>query len=588
MSQLERLRNLRWYKGHLEKFWNLEDFVNLEYVKQDVTDHEKEEWIRLGYDPNTSFTGTCYSNKNQPPAFVEKFKEHFTEFTNLTFTFYKMQTQDIMPEHVDHFSTYKRLFNVESEDVVRILVMLEDWKPGHYLEISSVGIVNWVAGDYFMWENEVAHAASNIGKMSDPRYSLQITATKKRRLTFDKLYSFNVSKDMESTGLPEKYVVDRLRRAVNNNNGKPYQIFTGNNNIKAYENMPLTEETKDKLNEQGLSIYLYEPLCSYHKDAVDNPIKHSERFYSEFDEYVKPEDLRSDELDSIVEFKNKNNLNNITVHTCDYDVKKYYPHYKDLNLITDDIFLKAEHVIPIMDTEYPNHRDFTNKFLCMNYRYTYHRHLLSCYAAQTEDAIISWIFKSELEHIMQSPWHDLNRIEQKDIDAYNKIKYGLNILNNNVPLNIDFDFSEPTIINHFYHKNVFPDNKNIANHDIFQIIKTYRKIFCEIVGETRFGQPTANYSEKVYRPMFYLRPFIVGAPPYTLQYIREQGFMTFNDFWDESYDTTECHEDRLLKIFKVIDKINNMSMEECVQMHKDMMPILHYNQRIVQKKTLPV
>lgn len=585
MSHLEYLHNFRWHKGHLEKFWSPEDYTNLEYVKQDVTDREKDEWISAGYDPNTSFTGMLYSNKNQPPAFVEKFKEHFTEFNNLTFTFYKMQTQDIMPEHIDHFNTYKRIFNVESQDVVRILVMLEDWKPGHYLEISSQGIVNWVAGDYFIWENEVAHAASNIGKMSDPRYSLQITATKKRRLTFDKLYSFNIDKDIESTGLPEKYVVDRLRRTIDDKN-KPYQIFTGNNNIKAYENMSFNDETVNKLNEQGLSIYLYEPLCSYHKDI--GPIKHSERFYSEFDEYVKPEDLRSDELDSIIDFKNKNKLNNITVHTCDYDVKKYYPHYKELNLITDDIFLKAEHDVPIVDDNYANLRNFTNKFLCMNYRYTFHRHFLSCYAAQTENAIMGWVFKSEIDHISQSPWHQLSRIEQKDSDAYAKLKRGLNILNNNVPLTIDFKFTEPTVINHHYHKNAFPENKNIVDPDCFEIEKTYKKIFCEIVGETRFAQPTANYSEKVYRPMFYLRPFIVGAPAYTLQYMREQGFKTFNYYWDESYDTTECHEDRLLKIFKVIDKINSMTMEECISMYEDMLPILEHNQRIVRQKALPV
>jgi nitrite reductase/ring-hydroxylating ferredoxin subunit len=51
--------------------------------------------------------------------------------------------------------------------------MMEDWKPGHYLEVSGKGFVNWGAGDYFMWKNFCPHAAANIG--IEDRYTLQIT-----------------------------------------------------------------------------------------------------------------------------------------------------------------------------------------------------------------------------------------------------------------------------------------------------------------------------------------------------------------------------------------------------------------------------
>jgi nitrite reductase/ring-hydroxylating ferredoxin subunit len=66
-----------------------------------------------------------------------------------------------------------RVFNTTHENVYRVLIMMEDWKPGHYLEVDGVGVVNWRAGDYYMWENFCPHAASNIG--IDDRYSLQIT-----------------------------------------------------------------------------------------------------------------------------------------------------------------------------------------------------------------------------------------------------------------------------------------------------------------------------------------------------------------------------------------------------------------------------
>ena len=58
-------------------------------------------------------------------------------------------------------------------DIVRATVMLEDWKPGHYLEVNSVPYVNWRAGDTVEWVYDTPHMAANIGL--EDRYTLQIT-----------------------------------------------------------------------------------------------------------------------------------------------------------------------------------------------------------------------------------------------------------------------------------------------------------------------------------------------------------------------------------------------------------------------------
>lgn len=162
---------MRYYSGHVDRFWN-EDFKNLQYIRQPITEEEKESWISLGYNYVKSFTGMMYDSKNSLPLWVNKFNTMFG-LKNQTYTFYKMQTLEIMPPHVDHFRSYIKLFNSVPENVCRVLVMLEDWKPGHYLEINNEGYVNWKEGDYFFWRHDVIHAASNIG--IDPRYTLQIT-----------------------------------------------------------------------------------------------------------------------------------------------------------------------------------------------------------------------------------------------------------------------------------------------------------------------------------------------------------------------------------------------------------------------------
>lgn len=162
---------IKFLKGNIEKFWN-EDFKTFSYIRQSVTDEEIKEWHTMGYDHVKSFTGKMYDNSNPLPKWVTQFDEIFG-LRNQTYTFYVMETLEIMPVHKDHYRSYINRFDPIPENVSRILVMLEDWKPGHYLEVNGTGFVNWRAGDFFFWKNDIQHAASNIG--TDPRYTLQIT-----------------------------------------------------------------------------------------------------------------------------------------------------------------------------------------------------------------------------------------------------------------------------------------------------------------------------------------------------------------------------------------------------------------------------
>ena len=162
---------MNYYTGHINKFWDNE-FKDFTYIKQPVTDQEVHEWKTMGYDCVKSFTGMMYDNKNPMPNWTHKFNNMFG-LKNQTYNFYKMQTLEIMPVHKDHYRSYVKIFNADPANVCRVLIMLEDWKPGHYLEIDGKGYVNWTAGDFFFWKYDVPHAASNIG--IEPRYTLQIT-----------------------------------------------------------------------------------------------------------------------------------------------------------------------------------------------------------------------------------------------------------------------------------------------------------------------------------------------------------------------------------------------------------------------------
>jgi hypothetical protein len=151
-----------------------EEFLFFDYIKQPIKDSEVQSWRDQGYY-HESFTGELYSSKNPMPEWTQKVAQGIG-LKQCGFTFYKMNTLDIMPPHQDHFETYCKIFNVDQKEVFRAIVFIQDWKPGHYFEYNKIGFTNWNKGDYVMYSYDVEHAASNIGV--EPRFTLQVTGLK--------------------------------------------------------------------------------------------------------------------------------------------------------------------------------------------------------------------------------------------------------------------------------------------------------------------------------------------------------------------------------------------------------------------------
>lgn len=69
--------------------------------------------------------------------------------------------------------------NEDPDRVARFFIFLEDWKPGHFLQMGT-SFVQWRRGDlvWFDWRN-MPHASANAGW--DPRCLIQITGTMTRK-----------------------------------------------------------------------------------------------------------------------------------------------------------------------------------------------------------------------------------------------------------------------------------------------------------------------------------------------------------------------------------------------------------------------
>ena len=67
----------------------------------------------------------------------------------------------------------------------------------------------------------------------------------------------------------------------------------------------------------------------------------------------------------------------------------------------------------------------------------------------------------------------------------------------------------------------------------------YDRFHIEIVAESYIYGETFFPTEKTVRPLSAGKPMIVMGPRHFLRRLRDQGFQTWADLWDESYDDLE-------------------------------------------------
>lgn len=101
--------------------------------------------------------------------------------------------------------------------------------------------------------------------------------------------------------------------------------------------------------------------------------------------------------------------------------------------------------------------------------------------------------------------------------------------------------------------------------------------FCHIITERLFFENRIHLTEKCFRPIICCRPFILVSTPKSLDYLKNYGFKTFSNFWDESYDNEYNHYKRLDKIIDVISYLSTLTITDLHNMLDSMKDILLYN-----------
>jgi len=159
----------------IERFWD-DEFKNISYVQEPFNDPiTVANWVSQGYQ--AKICGDLADMRHKLPTWTQRFIDIYAKrgWQDIGVAFYRMSTGTVMPVHQDTYRRYIELFDLQGREhtIRRALLLLEDWQPGHYLEVAGRPHVNWQSGFTVEWVYDVPHMAANIG-LKD-RYSLQIT-----------------------------------------------------------------------------------------------------------------------------------------------------------------------------------------------------------------------------------------------------------------------------------------------------------------------------------------------------------------------------------------------------------------------------
>lgn len=338
--------------------------------------------------------------------------------------------------------------------------------------------------------------------------------------------------------------------------------------IPYFANFKLNAAEVDFLNKEGLDIFLSEQIIhtNYEKtDFILNGINNTEVT-------GKSKDWWSPELDSVVEFINLNNLKKVIVHVGFEDTLETYKNVYNFQIKRNDVALDA-----LKNQMLGKDCDFIpalidKKFWCANFRYEPHRHIITAFLSKL-DTEYSWFFTDPEHKVLENIWFNINDLKHK-----HEVIDGIYFLNENCK-GIDYNAGITEIAGNEYDRVLRPGMTDPAGPKLTEYTNAnlYKNTFCSVINYSTFAEPFPSYDEKVLSAMINQRPFVFCGPPGSLALMRKDGFLTFGDFWDESYDQEWDHTKRLEMIFDLLLEINSWPIDRCISTYDAMLKVIFHN-----------
>lgn len=105
----------------------------------------------------------------------------------------------------------------------------------------------------------------------------------------------------------------------------------------------------------------------------------------------------------------------------------------------------------------------------------------------------------------------------------------------------------------------------------------YQNSLVSIITETNYNANEVTLTEKSFKPSKEKHPFIIVGAQGALQSLRDMGFKTFGEFWDENYDNIPDPRQRMTAIMSVFKYIGSWNDDQIKDFRRRVKPILDHN-----------
>jgi hypothetical protein len=131
----------------------------------------------------------------------------------------------------------------------------------------------------------------------------------------------------------------------------------------------------------------------------------------------------------------------------------------------------------------------------------------------------------------------------------------------------------------------FDDTNLEINHATELVYKDFLDSYVSLLSETLYAPGEIFMTEKIFKPILGMHPFIVSTSPGFLEEMKRFGYKTFSRWFDESYDKEEILDKRIDMTILEIKKLTMKSEDELQNMLIEMLPTLQHNVDVFLKRT---
>jgi hypothetical protein len=207
------------------------------------------------------------------------------------------------------------------------------------------------------------------------------------------------------------------------------------------------------------------------------------------------------------------------------------------------------------DTFHSREPNRKKKFLCYNRNPRPHRVALLAQLLKRDLVKHGYLSFNADAHSVKGSFNQVKRIFPNLI---NDTTLNIRPMLNDLPINLSLVENHPSMFYPsdtdimMYKSSLF----SIVTETLFENNTNYQN---EDDSEVAHCYPIPMFSEKTWKTIRGKHPFILATVPHSLRAFRELGYRTFHPYIDETYDTIENEEERLLAIVNEVDRLCNMS-----------------------------